>query len=328
MHTCDDIPPQPEHRIPHGARPQRGHDGRFAPSPTGALHLGNLRTAVLAWLCAKSQGGRFIVRVEDLDSGRVVAGMEAEQLADLAALGLTSDAVPERQSDRHHQYEAALQHLQGRGLTYPCFCTRAEIRMAASAPHGPAPEGAYPGTCRELSEDKAQVRITRGDAHCLRLKADGTAVAFQDQMLGEVEAIVDDLVLVRRDGDIAYNLAVVVDDADQGIGEVVRGADLAHNTPRQLWLARALRIAEPATFRHVPLVLGPDGNRLAKRHGGVTLAEWTAAGRTATDLLGWIAHSLGLGAAHERITLSQLLDRFDPAAIPPDPVVLGTRTPV
>ena len=195
--------------------------------------------------------------------------------------------------------------------------------MAASAPHGPAPEGAYPGTCRSIPPEHAAERVARGDAHCLRVAADAEQVEFVDRIMGPVQAVVDDMVLVRRDGDIAYNLAVVVDDAAQQIGEVVRGDDLAFSTPRQLWLARALGIAEPAHHAHVPLVLGPDGSRLAKRHGGVTLAEWVADGRTASDLLAWIATSLDLAAASDHPTLDQLLKRFDPASIPRTPITIG-----
>lgn len=303
--------------------PTTTHDGRFAPSPTGPLHLGNLRTAVVAWLCARSEGGRFVVRIEDLDRTRVVPGMAEQQLNDLAALGLTWDEPPLWQSDRDHHYRAALAALMQQDRVYPCFCSRAEIRMAASAPHGPSPEGAYPGTCRSISRERAAERVDRGDAHCLRLAADAEQVAFDDRVMGAVSAIVDDMVLVRRDGDIAYNLAVVVDDAAQHIGEVVRGDDLADSTPRQLWLARTLGVAEPAHHTHVPLVLGPDGSRLAKRHGGVTLAEWVADGRTPGELLGWIATSLDLATAREQPSLDQLLDRFDPELIPRAPITIG-----
>src|SRR6476620_6188214 len=220
-------------------------DGRFAPSPTGVLHVGNLRTALLAWLFARSQEARFLMRVEDLDTGRVRREFEAQQLADLAAVGLDWDGPVVRQSERQELYADALARLDAAGLLYRCWCTRAEIREAASAAHGPLPEGAYPGTCRELTA-----------------------------------AEVDDFVVRRNDGAYAYNLAVVVDDADQEIGEVVRGADLLDSTPRHLWLGERLGLPAPA-HAHVPLMLGPDGARLAKRHGAVTLADRAALGESA-----------------------------------------------
>lgn len=294
--------------------------GRFAPSPTGSLHLGNLRTALVAWLFARSAGSRFVVRMEDLDPGAVREHLVAEQLADLAALGLDWDGPVERQSEHRDRFVVAIDSLTAAGLTYPCFCTRREIRDAARAPHGPYPEGAYPGTCLHLSDTEREARTGTGRAPALRLRADRARVRFEDRLHGEVEGAVDDLVLRRGDGTPAYNLAVVVDDAAQGIEEVVRGDDLLTSTPRQLHLARLLRLPAP-TYAHVPLALGPDGTRLAKRHGAVTLADLAAAGTTPTDVLGRLAASLGLAAPGETVKPSALLDRFDPAALPRDPWV-------
>lgn len=261
--------------------------GRFAPSPTGDLHLGNLRTALLAWLFARREGARFLMRMEDLDTGRVRAGIEERQLADLRAIGIDWDGPVVRQSQRIHLYEAALGQLD----TYRCYCTRAEIREAVSAPHGPV--GAYPGTCRDLSAAGRAERDTAGRPPALRVRADGS---------------VDDFVVRRGDGAFAYNLAVVVDDADMGIDQVVRGADLADSTPRQAWLARTLGLPVPE-YVHVPLVLGPDGSRLAKRHGAVTLRELPA-----DQARRWILDSLGL-AEHD------VIGSFDPAALPTEPTV-------
>jgi glutamyl-tRNA synthetase len=275
--------------------------GRFAPSPTGNLHLGNLRTALLAWLFARSAGGRFLMRIEDLDSGRVRPGMEERQLADLAALGIDWDGPVVRQSDRRSLYEEALEQLD----TYPCFCTRAEIREAASAPHGPT--GAYPGTCRDLSAAERVVRGALGRPQALRVRAHGARVEVEDLMLGSVSGAVDDFVVRRGDGAYAYNLAVVVDDAEQGIDQVVRGEDLADSAPRQAWLARTLGLPVPE-YVHVPLVLGPDGARLAKRHGPVTMSA---------HALQWIAASLGLRGS----TAAELLEQFDPARLPTEPTV-------
>ena len=264
------------------------HDGRFAPSPTGTLHIGNLRTALLAWLFARSQGARFLVRMEDLDHGRVQPGMADEQLADMRRLGLDWDGEVEYQSATEQRYDEAIEKLHGLGLVYECFCTRAEIREAASAPHGPRPEGAYPGTCLRLTDAQRRRKRDGGRPPALRARAQGARIDFSDRLAGPFEGFVDDFVVRRNDGVYAYNLAVVVDDAAQGIGEVVRGSDLLETTPRQLWLARALGLAEP-TFAHVPIVIGQDGTRLAKRHGSVTLRDLDP-----ETVLAWMARTLEL----------------------------------
>jgi glutamyl-tRNA synthetase len=283
-------------------------DGRFAPSPTGVLHLGNLRTALLAWLFARSAGARFVVRVEDLDAGRVRPAFVSEQLADLTAIGLDWDGAVLVQSERSALYEQALTRLP----VYECFCTRAEIRESASAAHGPLPEGAYPGTCLSLTDEERAARRAAGRVPALRVHAGAPRVDFEDRLLGFQTGVVDDFVVRRNDGAFAYNFAVVVDDAAQGIGEVVRGADLVDSTPRQLWLYSALGVAAP-TYAHVPLVLGPDGKRLAKRHGDVTLRSVSPA-----DAVAWMAGSLGLRAAS---SARDLLDGFDPDALPREPTV-------
>src|SRR5450830_758371 len=231
--------------------------GRFAPSPSGELHVGNLRTAMLAWLFARSTGRRFLMRVEDLDRAR--SGAEAEQLRDLAAVGITWDGGVVRQTEREHLYAAAIDRLSAAGLTYECFCTRREIQDAPSAPH--APQGAYPGTCRNLdAAERAARRAVRPAA--LRLRAAVTEGTVQDLLAGSFTGTVDDFVLRRTDGVTAYNLAVVVDDADQGIDQVVRGDDLLPSTPRQAYLAGLLHIPIPE-YAHVHLVLNADGARLA-----------------------------------------------------------------
>jgi glutamyl-tRNA synthetase len=286
-------------------------DGRFAPSPTGSLHVGNLRTALLAWLFARAQAARFLVRIEDLDQGRVRWGYEAEQLADLAALGLDWDGPVVRQSERGELYGAAVERLRGEGLLFECWCTRAEIREAASAPHGALPEGAYPGTCLRLTAAELAERRASGRPAALRVRAGGERVGFSDRLCGVVESVVDDFVVRRNDGAYAYNLAVVVDDADQGIQEVVRGADLLDSTPRQLWLGARLGLRAPR-HAHVPLMLGDDGARLAKRHGAVTLADRAALGQTPADVRAELAASVGLAEPGERPSPAELVERFDP----------------
>ena len=277
-------------------------NGRYAPSPTGTLHLGNLRTALLAWLFARSAGSAFLVRMEDLDAGRVREPFYEEQLTDLEAIGLDWDGAVVRQSERVGLYEAAIAALP----TYECFCTRAEIREAVSAPHGPV--GAYPGTCSRLTEEeRVTLRAVRKAA--LRVRAEGIRVSFADRLAGPQSGLVDDFVVRRADGAVAYNLAVVVDDAAQGVEEVVRGADLLDSTPRQIWLARALGLPEPS-HAHVPLVLGPNGARLAKRHGSVTLREVAPAAA-----LRWMAASLGLRGE----TPAEMLAGLDPDALPREP---------
>lgn len=294
--------------------------GRFAPSPTGDLHLGNLRTALLAWLFARSSGGRFLVRVEDLDPHLSSRRQELHQLADLAALGLEWDGPVVRQSERRDHHEAALADLERRDLTYPCFCSRREIREASAAPHGDD-LGAYPGTCRELTAAQRRERVRAGRPAAVRLRARDVEVTVVDRLRGSLTAVVDDVVLRRNDGIPAYNLAVVVDDAGQGVDEVVRGADLWSSTPRQALLADLLGLPRPS-WAHVPLVLGSDGERLAKRHGAVTLHDLAERGVEAAAVRARLAVSLGLAEPDEPVSMAALLERFDPDRLPSEPWVL------
>ena len=290
-----------------GPPPARA-DGRFAPSPTGSLHLGNLRTALLAWLFARAAGGRFLIRVEDLDPGRAREQLIAEQLADLAAFGLDHDAQAPRQSTRGARYEDALALLRRDGLVYRCWCTRAEIRDAPSAPHDHLPEGAYPGTCRDLSAAQVAEREASGRPHALRVRAGAATERVVDRLCGPVEGIVDDFVVRRNDGAFAYNLSVVVDDADQRVGEVVRGADLLDSTPRQVWLQRRLGLERPG-YAHVPLLLGAGGERLSKRDGAITLRQRRELGESAQEVRGMLAASVGLAVPGESPELDVLVAR-------------------
>ncbi|MBX7448517.1 tRNA glutamyl-Q(34) synthetase GluQRS [Mycolicibacterium sp. 3033] len=283
--------------------------GRFAPSPSADLHLGNLRTAVLAWLFARSTGRRFLMRVEDLDE-RTHTDIADRQLADLAAIGVTWDAPTIRQSAHRHRYDAVVDALDRRGLLYECYCSRRDIAQAPRAPH--APEGAYPGTCRELTDaERARRSSDTGRPPALRLRTDTTTATVHDLLHGDYTGLVDDFVVRRGDGVPAYNLAVVVDDAEAGIDQVVRGDDLLPSSPRQAYLARLLGHPEPV-YAHVPLVLNADGARLAKRDGAVTLAEIGVG-----QALALIADSLGFTSA----TVNGMLDEFDPARLPRAPWV-------
>ncbi|NLS09512.1 tRNA glutamyl-Q(34) synthetase GluQRS [Nesterenkonia sp. MY13] len=291
--------------------------GRYAPSPSGDLHLGNLRTALLAWLFARASGRKLLLRYEDLDAGRTVEGSDNRQWQDMTALGITFHEQPVYQSQRGKEYDDALTQLRERGMVYECFCTRREIQEAPRAPH--APPGAYPGSCRQLSEaERARRRQERNPA--LRLLAGVDEYTVEDQLLGPITAGVDDFVLVRNDGAAAYNLAVVVDDQLTGVDQVVRADDLADSAPRQAYLRGLLYgsdAAEAVSYAHVPLVVNGEGKRLAKRDGAVTLAELAEQGISPEEVRDQLLGSLGLPAGD----LQQALEAFDPQALPRDPWV-------
>ena len=282
--------------------------GRFAPSPSADLHIGNLRTAILAWLFARSTGRRFLLRVEDLDD-RTFPDVAQRQIADLAAIGVTWDGDVEFQTAHEERYDAVVADMRARGLTFECFCSRRDILAAPRAPH--APQGAYPGTCRGLPDDERAQRRAAGRAPALRLRSEVTEFTVTDLLHGPYTGVVDDFVLRRGDGVTAYNLAVVVDDAASGVDQVVRGDDLLASSPRQAYLASLLG-HRPPTYAHVPLVLGTGGKRLAKRDGAVSLAEIGV-----SRALERIAGSLGLGAR----TVDGMLTEFDPARLPREPWV-------
>ena len=282
--------------------------GRFAPSPSADLHIGNLRTAVLAWLFARSTGRRFLMRVEDLDD-RTHDDVAHQQLADLAAIGVTWDDQPQWQSRQRERYDTVIARLAEQGLAYECYCSRRDILSAPRAPH--APEGAYPGTCRDLSDAERATKHETGRPPALRLRADIGEYTVTDLVHGSYTGVVDDFVLRRGDGVPAYNLAVVVDDALSGVDQVVRGDDLLASSPRQAYLAGLLGYPRPM-YAHVPLVLNSEGKRLAKRDGAVTLAELGV-----PRAFGLITESLGWPAAN----MAELLPLFDPADLPRDPWV-------
>jgi glutamyl-tRNA synthetase len=267
---------------------------RFAPSPTGDLHLGGAWTALASWVVARRAGGMSTLRFEDLDAPRVVAGARARIEEDLRWLGLDWDEEPLEQSARSALYEQAVAAVAGRGVGYPCDCSRAEIARAASAPHE-GEEAVYPGFCRDRDPSRPMKRPP-----ALRARVPDEVVAYEDGAVGRfaqnLRREVGDFVLRRGDGVFAYQLAVVVDDAAMGITDVVRGADLVGSTPRQIWLARELAVAAPR-FVHVPLVVAPDGARLEKRTHGATVRGLREAGVSAEAIVGTLARGLGLWKA-------------------------------
>jgi glutamyl-tRNA synthetase len=298
----------------------KGYRGRFAPSPTGRIHLGTARTALVAWLRARSAGGTFVMRIEDIDGPRVKPGAAEALLDDLRWLGLDWDEGPDFggphgpyvQSARSDHYRAALARLRELGLVYPCTCSRKEIAELASAPHGGAGP-LYPGTCRE------------GPSHperpaAWRFRMDFPP-PFVDGLRGPSPSALGagDFVVARADCVFAYQLAVTVDDAAMGITEVVRGDDLFDSTPRQLALFAALG-APPPDYLHVPLVLGADGERLAKRHGATSLAELREGGVSSEAVVGWLGSSLGLLDARVPMKASELAAHVDITRLAREPV--------
>ncbi|GAB4136556.1 MAG: tRNA glutamyl-Q(34) synthetase GluQRS [Planctomycetota bacterium] len=294
--------------------------GRLAPSPTGALHLGNARTFLLAWLSIRARGGTLLLRIEDIDGPRVKRGAEEQAIEDLRWLGLDWDGPVERQSDRLALYEEATLELIRLGLVYPCVCTRKEIEEAASAPHETALDGpAYPGTCRGRFRSVEEAREKTGREPALRFRVDVPRVPFTDGFCGEQEGCIrGDFVIRKKDLGPAYQLAVVVDDAAQGVTEVVRADDLLPSTPRQILLYRALSRRIPE-FLHVPLVVGPDGLRLAKRHGDTSLRAFRARGVRSEILVGFLAASCGLLPSVQPARPLDLLPRFAWDRIPRRP---------
>jgi glutamyl-tRNA synthetase len=298
--------------------------GRLAPSPTGAQHVGNARTYLVAWLSARSRGGRVLVRIEDIDSPRVKPWAAEQALADLAWLGLDSDGEVVTQSARVPLYEEALARLRAAERIYPCTCTRAEVERAASAPHADHEGPAYPGTCAHRRSADAD-RLDVGAPFCWRFRVPAVSPTFHDDFLGDcavdLQQVGGDFVVWKSARTPAYQLSVVVDDAAQGVTEVVRGDDLSASTPRQLLLYEALGLTPPR-FAHIPLVVGPDGRRLAKRHGDTRLSALRQAGVRPEMLVGLLAWSCGWIESIGPIAPRELLPLFRLDTIPPRPFVL------
>ncbi|MDN6565486.1 MAG: tRNA glutamyl-Q(34) synthetase GluQRS [Actinomyces sp.] len=282
------------------------------------MHVGNLRTAILAWTWARRTDRSFVMRIEDID--RVQAGAAARQLEDLSAIGLDWDGEPLIQSDRRRAHVEALTRLREAGDVFECYCSRREVREAASAPH--VPPGHYPGTCLDLTdaqrEERRSALAAQGRRPCLRLRAPASTWTVHDDIHGEVTAAVDHFVLQRSDGVPAYNLAVVVDDGFQGVDQVTRGDDLLGQAPGQACLATLLGIPVP-DYVHVPLAVGPSGARLAKRDGAVTMADLRALGWDHGDVVEWIGESLGVHGARRAADIAEVLDL---GAVSPSPWVV------
>lgn len=298
---------------------------RLAPSPTGALHVGNARTFLLTWLHVRAAGGTLLLRIDDLDGPRVKRGAQQGAIEDLRWLGLDWDEGEGVlvQSERAAVYDDALGRLVRAGLAYPCVCTRSEVESAASAPHGL--EGPrYPGTCRGRFASREAAARETGRPVAMRFVVEPGAVAFDDILFGaqafDVAAETGDFVVRKSNGTAAYQLATVVDDAESGVDLVVRGADLLPSTARQILLQRALGLPRPA-YLHLPLVVGPDGRRLAKRHGDTSLRALREAGWTPEGLVARIGATAGLCRPDERLRPRELLERYDPRALGRDPVV-------
>lgn len=306
--------------------------GRFAPTPSGDMHLGNAKIALLSWLQMRSAGGVFIVRIEDIDIQRSKPEITERILEDLRWLGLDWDEGPEKegpfgpywQSRRLRYYEEALSRLEETGRLYPCYCSRAELLAVAGAPHGLSSEGApYAGTCRSLSPEERRERESR-KTPSLRFAMGKEPIRFRDGIAGPQSFAPEnsgDFVVRRADGMFSYQLAVTVDDALMGITDVLRGDDLLDSTPRQLELYAALGYTPPA-FAHAPLILGEDGRRLAKRHGDLGLSAMRAAGTRPEAVVGWLAHISGLIDWYEPLAPADLIPSFSLDKISDQPYIL------
>ena len=287
---------------------QTHYVGRYAPSPTGRLHLGNLRTALLAWLHARLHDGDFLLRFDDLDTPRVVAGSAEQIIADLQQLGLDFDGEVIYQSNCIDRYQQALESLIQKGLCYECFCSRKDIQQAVSAPHGKT--AVYPGTCKQLSlAERSEKYLQKTPA--IRLHVEDKLIEFEDGIAGlqqqQLAQECGDFVIKRADGLFAYQLAVVIDDINQSVTNVVRGADLLDSAARQLYLFDLFK-AKPPQFWHMPLMLDMDGKRLAKRDGSDSLAQWQNLGKSSEQLIAQFASELGLLSGKvDALTAKELL---------------------
>jgi glutamyl-tRNA synthetase len=298
---------------------------RLAPSPTGALHLGNARTFLINWLMARKRGWRVVLRIEDIDGPRIKHGAADGLIQDLQWLGLNWDEGPSYQTDRKSLYDTALEKLRVAGNTYPCVCSRKEVEAAASAPHAEEGSTVYPGTCRGRFIDEKSAFQSTGRAPAIRFAVPDEKVNFVDGFSGphsfDVAKELGDFVVAKADGTPAYQLAVVVDDAAMNVTDVIRGDDLLDSTPRQILLYRALGMAEKVpNYYHLPLVVGTDGRRLAKRHGDTRLASYRDAGVSAGHVVALLARWCGFEDIGTEVHPRDLIDSFDLTMIPREPI--------
>lgn len=290
--------------------------GRFAPSPTGRMHLGNVFSALLSWLSAKSQDGQWLLRIEDIDRGRSRQAYADLLMDDLQWLGLSWDGEPVYQSQRSDIYEHYFQQLRGQGLTYPCYCTRADL-LATQAPHESDGRVVYAGTCRHKTPQPSVPAATR-------LMVPDEDITFTDGHYGthsvNLAEQVGDFIIRRKDGAWAYQLVVVIDDALMGVTEVVRGCDLLLSSPQQIWLAQLLGF-EPPQFVHLPLLCNKEGQRLSKRDQSMDMAALRNR-HTAPEIIGQLAFHAGLLSAPEAVTPQELLTLFSWDKVPTQPIII------
>lgn len=299
---------------------------RLAPSPTGALHLGNARTFLINWLLAKQNNWHITLRIENIDSPRVKPTAAYQAIEDLQWLGLDWDSGPIYQSDRLDRYRSAIDRLLADGRAYPCVCSRKEIELAASAPHSEDGASIYPGTCRGQFNSVDEARTQSGKEPAIRFQVSDEIVEFEDRFAGHQQfnpaESLGDFVIAKGDGSPAYQLAVVVDDAEMGITDIVRGDDLLDSTPRQILLYRALGLGNLIpSYTHVPLVIGPDGKRLAKRHGDTRLSSYRENGVPAGRVLALLARWCEIENLPEPVTARWMIERFDLSILPDRPIV-------
>ena len=303
---------------------------RLAPSPTGALHLGNARTFLINWLLARCNGWSIVLRIEDLDGPRTKRGADRQLIQDLQWLGLDFDDGPVYQSARRQRYQQAIDALIAEGFAYPCVCSRKDVESAASAPHREDAAGIYPGTCRGKYDSPAAGQHATGKTPAIRFRVPDQAIEFDDGFAGdqrfEVARQVGDFVIAKADGTPAYQLAVAIDDADMGVTDIVRGDDLLDSTARQLLLYRALKVPDRIPkYYHFPLVVGPDGRRLAKRHGDTRLAYYREQGVAPQRVLGLLAQWCGIGDLTWTSGPRDMIPRFRLDRLSRHPIVLTSE---
>ncbi|MBN1942070.1 MAG: tRNA glutamyl-Q(34) synthetase GluQRS [Phycisphaerae bacterium] len=300
---------------------------RLAPSPTGALHLGNARTFLVNWLLARQQGWRVLFRMEDLDGPRVRPAAARQAIRELAWLGLTWEGEIVYQSQRTADYEQALEKLIAAGAAYPCTCSRKGVERAASAPAKEDGLSVYPGTCRNRYAAAEQARAESGQPPAWRVRVSEELISFDDRFAGprtlDLSKYCGDFVIFRREGLAAYQLAVVVDDAAAGVDAVVRGDDLLPSAAMQIHLRSLLGLGPAVTYWHVPLIVGPDGRKLAKRHGDTRISHYIEAGATPPRVLGLLAYWSGLLQKRKEIDLADLLEKFDLSRLPKEKIVFS-----